>query len=148
MTFFFQAFHNLYIAKFSKEETLFKKTHNNSTDKTKAPIPVKNHFVIEVSTFDQLKVFLSSKLPYCFKTNNHLKYFRLLYKKGQKKIERDFSVERVIKDLRDLKLSVKSQSTNPQLKLDIKYQKKNVIDLDQSGSDTSTDSQIEWGISG
>lgn len=52
-------------------------------------------------------------------------------------LEKDFSIEKLIKNLRDLKLLIKSQVMTQELRLNIQYQPRNLIDLDISSDEFS-----------
>lgn len=56
-------------------------------------------------------------------------------------LEKDFSIEKLIKNLRDLKLAVKKEIMNDDMRLKIQHLPRNIIDLDLS--DDSIEKQVE-----
>jgi hypothetical protein len=48
-----------------------------------------------------------------------LKHLQTLFQKGEQQIEKDFSIEKIIKNLRDLKIAVKSEMLTDELKLKV-----------------------------
>lgn len=56
-------------------------------------------------------------------------------------LQKDFSIEKLIKNLRDLKLALKKEIMNDHLRLKIQHLPRNLIDLDLS--DDSVAKQVE-----
>ena len=84
-----------------------------------------NHYIIRVSALDQIKVFfLFIKNTFCcfdFSEISDTGTLLHLFRRGEYKLQKDFSIEKVIKNLRDLKLAIKSEMLNPDLKLQIQH---------------------------
>ena len=81
----------------------------------------KNHFVIQVSSWDQIRVFFRNNFPCLYRKDEEgtLKHLHTLFQKGEQQIEKDFSIEKIIKNLRDLKIAVKSEMLTDELKLKV-----------------------------
>jgi hypothetical protein len=57
-----------------------------------------------------------------------------LFKLGEERLQKDMSVERLIKHLRDLRILVKEEMMNDEKKFKIENNPKNIIDI-ESGED-------------
>ena len=88
------------------------------------------HYPIKVSIWQSLKI-LFSPLFKCSKKDEELKVLQQLKQKGCERIDKDLSIERLIKHVRDTKLIAKTLYTDIS-KFHIHYHKNNVIDLDAS----------------
>ena len=59
-----------------------------------------------------------------------------LYKQGKDKINKELSIERIVKDLKDLKFIIKHHHTIPEgTMFDFQHSYKFVINIDSSNSD-------------
>ena len=73
------------------------------------------------------------KWIYCLKSKIENKKMTKMLQKTGMKLERDASIERIIKHIRDVKLILKSQLLNEELRFKVQYNKNNVVCLaDQS----------------
>ena len=54
-----------------------------------------------------------------------------LYSLGKERIEKDFRAEKLIKNLKDIKLVIKSKLYEQDFKFQVEYNNKNVIDLEE-----------------
>ena len=66
-------------------------------------------------------MFFRNILPclYSKDEDETLKHLHTLFQKGEQQIEKDFSIEKIIKNLRDLKIVVKSEMLTDELKLKV-----------------------------
>ena len=62
-----------------------------------------------------------------------------LYKKGSERIEQELSFEKMIKSIRDMKILIKKEILNEDLKFQIQHAEKNVINLEGSDVDEKAD---------
>ena len=66
-------------------------------------------------------MFFRNNLPCLYRKDEEgtLKHLQTLFQKGEQQIEKDFSIEKIIKNLRDLKIAVKSEMLTDELKLKV-----------------------------
>jgi hypothetical protein len=93
---------------------------------------IKNHHPIKLSIWQHLKLF-SIKFFYlnsCFSLSKNSKRLRTLYRVGADRIESDLSIERIVKNLRDIKIMLKNSVKDPSTKFKVQHDLKNCIDVD------------------
>jgi hypothetical protein len=118
------------------------KKHKFKSFKVKTPLELKgtsidhevsNHRPIKIAFFKNLKMFMISQFSILSKLFSLSKHSRLLFKlikKGKERIENDLSLEDIVKTLRDIKIVIKNNILDEELKFQIQHNHKNVIDLE------------------
>jgi hypothetical protein len=82
---------------------------------------------------DTIEIFVSNMLGCLkFKFLWHDSKLIKLFDKASEKIVKELNVVKVIRNLRNLKILVKNTFMNDEMKEEIKYSNKNIIDLEES----------------
>ena len=82
---------------------------------------------------DTIEIFVSnmlgcSKFKFLWQDSKLIK----LFDKASEKIDKELNVVKVIRNLRNLKILIKNTFMNDEMKEEIKYSNKNIIDLEES----------------
>jgi hypothetical protein len=159
-SFIMKAMQQLFLAR-TKTDSLFvkkswKKKNNKSKFKSiKKPVPdefkdtqieaeAKMHYPINLEGNLKVKLFCTNMccLNRCLSFSSKSKMGKILYlyKEGSERIENDLSIERIIKNLRDIKIVIKNTLMTEKERFRIQHNQKNVIDLDRDIDMGSSDS--------
>ena len=99
---------------------------------------LQHHRAIKLSMYDQVtlffqKIFCPCLIARCC-TNQTPRGLRLnrLWERGTKRLEHDFDVERLVKQLRDIRIFFRERVFDEKIRFQIQHNKKNVIDVEES----------------
>lgn len=92
------------------------------------------HLPVKVSFLNNLRLFFQTNCGIfgrCFGSSKHSKALKKLLEVGQKRIERDLSIENIVKSLRDIKILLRNNLMDHETQFQIQHDHKNVIDLEK-----------------
>ena len=140
-SFFIKAISKLYLAR-TKDNSLFadrkskkaqqKLKKNQKVSKTidlKEAKSFSRNRVIKFSVRQKVNLYFQNMFSGCFNPNDD-KLWRL-FSQGQERLEKEFDAVYLIRSLRNLKVFMKDQFLNMQLKLKLKNHNANVIEIEE-----------------
>ena len=99
---------------------------------------LQHHRAIKLSMYDQVTLFFQKIFCPCLvarmcttQTPRGLRLNRL-WERGTKRLEHDFDVERLVKQLRDIRIFFRERVFDEKIRFQIQHNKKNVIDVEES----------------
>lgn len=108
----------------------------------KERLKISKNQIIKLSTSQSLHIYLQELLGCLVRPRVDERLWKL-YKEGQARIEKDFDIVRIIKTLRNVKLTLYQNLSDKKLKYLVKNQTLNVIDLDdKKGFQISSNSEL------
>ena len=105
---------------------------------------IKRNRIIKMSYCQVTSLFFANIFKDCYPTINDNKLWRL-FRQGQGRIDREFDIVKIIKNLRNIRIYMRQNHFDPKTKILIANQRKNLIDIDSpSSSDTSEKSNSDY----
>ena len=151
----------LFLANTEDDSLFLEKKHPRISRKTKTPKPppedkltrlsttrqrsIKKHRYIKLRTRDKVLLYLSNKLGRCFPRScwPERKKFTKVFEKGAERIDQELNIIYFMNNLRNLKILLKnSLMKDPEIRMKIKHDEKNLIDLDESTDGPPSDANF------
>ena len=112
----------------------------NQYRNSKVEEEVQKHYPAKISCWDSFKLFWVGTFCCCrCALTTRMKQLRKLKSRGEERLEKEMSLERIIKYLRDIRIYVKEKilANDDLLQFEIQHNHKNVIDLESSNCNYS-----------
>jgi hypothetical protein len=144
-SFYIKAINKMFLAR-STDKSLFAPPKTGDLTKAKKlaedkeiAAEIENHHPVHIRFLDSVRLFIANQLGclFCNCLWSKKRQYQRLYDKGQERIEEQLDIVKLLRNLKDMNILLKSSLMSKKVLFDIQHAENYLIDVDHSSSESS-----------